>query len=267
VDALDKAIDHAKRSGDSDLELDVVLESVGPIAFGPVNVDDGYRWIEDVLGRHAKDPSVHLFTKHALGHLRARRGEFDSAQRDIREWRSQFRELGQEAKYANSAVCVWDVWSLAEDWSDALSALEEAYTLLEGMGEKAGRSTLAAFLGVAHYRLGRVDEAERYSEISKELGSSDDRVTQAGWRALRAKVLASRGLKDEAIELANEAAEIISESDNLDFRAGVLLDRAEVLRTAAREEEARTAVENALALYEQKGNLVGAERARALLAT
>jgi hypothetical protein len=44
-----------------------------------------------------------------------------------------------------------------------------------------------------------------------------------------------------------------------------LLDAAEVLRAAERPEDARAAVEEALALFEQKGNEVSAERARALL--
>jgi hypothetical protein len=45
----------------------------------------------------------------------------------------------------------------------------------------------------------------------------------------------------------------------------VLLNRAEVLRHAARLDDAGAAVEQAVALFEQKGNTVAARRARALL--
>jgi class 3 adenylate cyclase/tetratricopeptide (TPR) repeat protein len=263
--ALELAVKHARQTGDSALEIEIVARSAPPLAFGPVPVDDGFRWVEDVVARLGEEPTIQLFATHVLGHLRARRGEFELARREIDEWRSQFRELGQESMYASGAVCVWDVCSLAQDWESGFRALEEAYALLEGMGEKGFRSTVAANLAEAHYRLGRPDEAERYSRVSEKLGSSDDRVTQAGWRAVRAKVLASRGELEEAVALADEAFSIMAETDALDTFAGVLLDQAEVLRAAGRAEDARVAVEEAVALYEQKGNLIGMEKAKALL--
>ena len=48
------------------------------------------------------------------------------------------------------------------------------------------------------------------------------------------------------------------------MRGDCLVTLAEVLATAARPDEARAALEEALELYELKGNLVSAERARAL---
>jgi hypothetical protein len=51
----------------------------------------------------------------------------------------------------------------------------------------------------------------------------------------------------------------------LGFHADALLVLAEVLRLAGRPAEATPAVEEALALYELKGNLVSAAKAQALL--
>jgi hypothetical protein len=45
----------------------------------------------------------------------------------------------------------------------------------------------------------------------------------------------------------------------------VLLDRAEVLQLAGRSNEAGEAVEQAIELFELKGNVVAANRARVLL--
>jgi hypothetical protein len=45
------------------------------------------------------------------------------------------------------------------------------------------------------------------------------------------------------------------------------LDLGEVLRVALRPEEATDVIAQALALFERKGNLVSADRARALLST
>ena len=78
-------------------------------------------------------------------------------------------------------------------------------------------------------------------------------------------MLASRGELEQAESLAREAVKIGAETDYFDLHAGALLDLAEVLRGAAKAGEARTALEEAVALYERKGNLVGAARAKAAL--
>jgi Flp pilus assembly protein TadD len=84
--------------------------------------------------------------------------------------------------------------------------------------------------------------------------------------ALRATMLARRGELEEAERLGREAVNWSQRTDFLNWRGDVLLDLAEVLRAAGKPDEARTAVEQALALYEQKGNVVSANAARRLLA-
>jgi tetratricopeptide (TPR) repeat protein len=163
-----------------------------------------------------------------------------------------------------TAACVWDVCSWAEDWAGGEQALRESYDMLERMGEKSFLSTAASYLGEAVYRQGRIDEAEAYSAISEELGASDDRVNETAWRILRAKVLSARGEFDRAEALAREAVEIAAETDYFELAAGTWLDLAEILR-AAGNAEARTAAREALVLYERKGNVVGARRARAVV--
>ena len=49
---------------------------------------------------------------------------------------------------------------------------------------------------------------------------------------------------------------LAQESDFLPAHADALADLAEVLRLAGREDEARAALEEAIVLYEQKGNLL-----------
>ena len=79
------------------------------------------------------------------------------------------------------------------------------------------------------------------------------------------KIAALRGDVELALRLNTEAGKYLQRSDYLDLRGDVLLDRAEVLRLAGRVEEAQTSATEALQLYEQKGNLVSAERAQAML--
>jgi tetratricopeptide (TPR) repeat protein len=197
--------------------------------------------------------------------MRARLGEFDGAFEDVNVWRWHMRELGQEAMYAQTAGCAWDVCSWASDWERGEQVLREGYDMLEQMGKKGHLCTIAAHLGDAVFRQGRLDEAERLSEVSEELGASDDRYNEAAWRRLRAKVLAARGDLARAEAFARQAVDVAAEVGFLDDAAGAWLDLAVILSAVGKEDEARGPAAEALALFERKGNLVGASRARACL--
>ncbi len=66
----------------------------------------------------------------------------------------------------------------------------------------------------------------------------------------------------EAIDLAREAVLLAEPTSDLNRRADCLIDLAEILHQANRPLEASVAATEALELYEAKGNLVGAARAR-----
>jgi hypothetical protein len=77
-----------------------------------------------------------------------------------------------------------------------------------------------------------------------------------------AKILARRGRREDAERLAREALDLLEGTDMLERRAYANESLAEVLRLAARRDEAASALAQAIALYEQKGNLVATDRAR-----
>ena len=101
---------------------------------------------------------------------------------------------------------------------------------------------------------------------SVELGGSADPGFDAHIRLLRARVLAARGECEQAKLLAQAAVEIVDRSEFLDIRADVWLGLAEVLRETGTA-GSKVAARQALALYEQKGHLVGSQRAKAILDT
>jgi class 3 adenylate cyclase/predicted ATPase len=261
--ALERASEHARAAGDLTFEIDLVTRTAPAIIFGDIPVEEGMRYVDRMLERHGDDPAVQGLAQHVRGHLRARLGQFEGAREQMDEWRNHHRELGRETEYAVAAACVWDVCSLAEDWAGGERVIRECYGLLEQMGEKSYLSTVACFLGEALYRQGQIDEAERYSEISQELGASDDRMNETFWRGLRAKVWAARGDFEGAESLAREAVQIATGTDYFDAKADTWLGLAEILRDAGRD--GSDAAREALALYERKGNLVGIRRAKALL--
>jgi hypothetical protein len=58
---------------------------------------------------------------------------------------------------------------------------------------------------------------------------------------------------------------IAGRTDFLDMHGDALMALAEVLRQAGRDEEARSAAQEAIQLYERRGNVVSVARAGALL--
>jgi hypothetical protein len=83
-------------------------------------------------------------------------------------------------------------------------------------------------------------------------------------RQVRGRVLARRGESREGERLAREAVALAAETDMLNAHADALIDLAEALALAGQDASAE--LDQALALYERKVNLVMAERTRSRLA-
>src|SRR5207247_1755156 len=99
-------------------------------------------------------------------------------------------------------------------------------------------------------------------QVSATHAVVDDLSAQFLSRGVRAKVLARRGEAEPAEKVAREAVAIVERTDSVSSHAKVLIDLAEVLCLAGRGSDAAAATDAALALYEQKGNVVGAALAR-----
>jgi tetratricopeptide (TPR) repeat protein len=134
------------------------------------------------------------------------------------------------------------------------------------MGERGYLSSVAAFLAQALYGQGRLDEADDLACRAQANAAPDDLWSQVLSRGTRAKVCASHGAHEEAERHAREAVGRAAATDALDLHGNALIDLADTLALAGRNEEAAACVADALRLYERKGNDVSAERARARLA-
>jgi tetratricopeptide (TPR) repeat protein len=144
--------------------------------------------------------------------------------------------------------------------------LRDGAAFLEAAGERGWLSTVAEVLAEVLYRLGRYAEAEQWTHRSEEATPADDVVSQARWRAVRAKVLAHRGEAQAADRLSRESVEWAFHSDFPALRGDCLFDRAVVLALLNRPDEARAAYEEALAVYERKGIVPSIERTQTALA-
>lgn len=162
----------------------------------------------------------------------------------------------------------FEVELLAGDPAAAATIGEETYRRLEQAGQQLGLPTWdAARLVQAYHQLGWLDQADAWATRAAELGASDDAETQMLWRQARAKVLARRGNHAQAEQLAREAVAIGEQTEMLDAQADTYADLGEVLSLAGRHQEAAQTLEQALARYQRKQNLVMAERTQARLET
>lgn len=91
-------------------------------------------------------------------------------------------------------------------------------------------------------------------------------VTQVLWREVRAEVLARRGEHAEGERLAREAVALGDETGMLDMQGDAYAARAEVFALANRPEDSAEALQQALARYERKEDLVKAGWTRDRLA-
>jgi ATP/maltotriose-dependent transcriptional regulator MalT len=132
------------------------------------------------------------------------------------------------------------------------------------IGDVHLRPMLAAYLAAVLVEEGKVGDAGPFASYADSHSWEDDIVTEVMWRVARAQIHAHKGEAPEAERLAREAVTLAAPTDFLDLQATALLALARVLRAAGSPEAASVAGE-AQAVYERKGNIVGARRA-ALLA-
>jgi ATP/maltotriose-dependent transcriptional regulator MalT len=214
---------------------------------------------------HASKLRVTASALRALAGFAAQQGNFDEAAEFMARDRSITDELGIRLTAAAAAELYGWVLMLADDLPAAEAEARRGFDSLLEMGDRSSASTLAAVLAQILYARGRLNEVLELTALGRDESSPDDLHTQIQWRGPRAKVLARRGEPAEAERLAREGVELAEPTDFLNVRATALVDLAEVLLADGRPDEAADAVRAATALFEQKGNVVGAARSRALL--
>jgi ATP/maltotriose-dependent transcriptional regulator MalT len=153
---------------------------------------------------------------------------------------------------------------LAGDAESAERELRTGYDMLVEIGDVDVRQTVAAYLAAVLVEEGRLDDAEALASYAESHSWEDDILTEVMWRVARAQIQAHTGSAAEAERLAREAVDLAAPTDFLDLQGTALLALARVLQQGGSPEAATVAAE-AQAVYERKGNIVGAARAALLL--
>jgi tetratricopeptide (TPR) repeat protein len=260
--AVERAVLHARRIGLPHIEWWALQVLGAARLFGPTPVSQLLAWLDGQEGRGVRPP-IQSYRAHALAMI----GRFEDARTLLAELRAHLVDRGARISLglATGHVSV-NVELLAGDPAKAAEFGKEGCRLLEELGERGWLSTAAGMLGQALYALDQLEEAQASASRGAELGAHDDAITQMLWRQVKAKVLARRGEFAEAERLAREAVAVGDETDLLEARGNAYADLAEVLGLTGKTDAVPTALERALELYEQKGNVVMAERTKARLA-
>ncbi|HEY7178041.1 MAG TPA: adenylate/guanylate cyclase domain-containing protein [Gaiella sp.] len=265
---LERAAGHARNAGDRYQEAECLQYVLAVIVYGPTPASEGLAFLESMRMRLEGNRKLDMAQLNVQARLEAMVGRFDSA-RAVMARSATFAEGVLEVElYSHILVAAADVELLAGDPAAAEQNARAACERLDEISEFGYLASAVPTLLEALYRQGRDEEALRMSERwdPARLTVPEDVDAQAGWRAVRAKLLARCGNPAEAEHLAREAISLAAGTDCVDLHADACAALGEVLRAAGRREESDAALTAAVALYEQKGNVVAAAALRAAAA-
>jgi tetratricopeptide (TPR) repeat protein len=263
AEASERALEHARRAEDTLEQREVVEWLCVALMLGPTPAADAAARCRQLLQEVEGDPILEPTVLSVLGNAEAMQGHMEEAGQLLARWRRGVDEFGESIwLFAINFGLV----ALADDPVAAEQELRPGYDALRSLGEKSHFSSVAGLLARAICAQGRYEEADRLARESEAAARPNDIHSHILWRTTRALVLAHKGELEASEALAREAVAFAAESDFLDSHGDALMNLSEVLSLAGPQQEAALAVEQAVRLYEQKGNVVSADRARMRLA-
>lgn len=259
--AWEQAVEHARAAGDLRGELENL--SLVPLAVwaGPTPAERGLRRCQEVLERAKGDRKVRSSALFIRGAFEAQLRRFEAARASIAQARALLQEIALTVWAAGplTQVAGW-VELLADDPAAAERELRWGFATLHEIGEFMWLSTTASLLAEALYEQGRYKEAEEFVATSREAAASEDVYSQVMWRSVQSKVLARRGDAAQAQSLARAAVTLTDPTEFPLLRSYALLCLGEVLVLSGRPREAAPAIEEAIRLSEEKGDVVSAQK-------
>jgi predicted ATPase/DNA-binding SARP family transcriptional activator len=268
VEDLERAIAFARASGNHRAELDAIAWLIPTYLNGPMPLDVAIGRAEQFLDQAAADPWAKAELLQVLAWLYAQAGRIADARGAISRAQSAHTRTGAKINAAVATEIAGYIEMIAGDPAAAEQQLKQACEVYRATAEHAlFLPPVLPWLAEAVYAQGRLDEAEQLTEEAQALAGADDFDTQARWRATRAKVLARRGQRAAARQLADEAEALVAPTSWTASQAELLEAKAEVSRLAGATAEAEICLRAALDLHEQRRASALADRTRAALAS
>jgi tetratricopeptide (TPR) repeat protein len=263
--AARRALEHARRSGEERLIREAVRATIATQYFGlgtPQQAEGTFDELQDELSRSQESVS---FARALRGGYLAMRGEIDEARRLFEEAVEIAEALGHRFMVAAALQGRGDIEAAVGDPALAEQALRRSYEILDGLGDEGHKSTTAAYLARVLSMTDRLEEADSFARIARDVAAEDDLASQAAGRSANALVLSGRGRFEEAEALSREAIGMYAEAENPNSHGDLWMDLARILRSAGKPAEASAAAREALGHYERKGNVAVVARARSFI--
>jgi tetratricopeptide (TPR) repeat protein len=264
---LDRSIEHARRAGNRSMELEATTHVLAADMFGGATVEEGLRVARQVLADTSDSREIQAWAIRMIGTFLSLEGRFEEGRALLEQARSIFRELGNREAEAGLAFSTGPLELRAGNPVVAERDFRNALELAQEMGDRGRMTNLASGVAAALLAQGRAADAAEYAEIAGETALAEDASGQAWWRMVTAQVIARRGDFGAAIRLTEESISILQGTQELLTLPDLVLGQADVLRLAGRSDQAATALERAIELFERKGALAEVRRARELLAS
>lgn len=265
AECISKVVEHGRLAGDQRLVTRSALGLTLIAVYGPTPVARAIEECQALIASDLADRQVQNLIICKVAQLHAMNGQFELARTMCQRARAVLRDLGQGVRAASASLDLAVVELLAGDPAAAEREVRPDCDMLEKMGETYFYSTMTAMLARAVRDQGRDAEALELTRAAEKTAAADDVDAQVLWRSTRAPILARIGSIEEAEALALAAVEMARQTEVLGLHATAQWDLADVLRLAHRPDEARTALEGAIAIYDAKGDIVSTARGRQTL--
>jgi tetratricopeptide (TPR) repeat protein len=266
LEALRRARDHLSlTSGARDDGLIAMLAATAA-SFGPTPTTEMEALVHELEQEGEHSP---ILVRHAAHLLRAfvqmYRGCFDDARDEVRKSTAIIATLGDDLLGEATHQATGTIELYADRPDAAIEVLARSYRMLLELGGISYASTQALLLARAHYLCGQVAESERFLAEGRELSDPEDTINDVLGDGLAARLAADRGELEEAERFGRSSIEAAARTDYLVMQGDAYVDLAYVLRAAGKRPEARSSLEEALARFRAKGDVVSTAKTERLL--
>ena len=196
-------------------------------------------------------PSLEATSLRCLAMLELLRGRPDKARSMLADARQVVADLGLRHGLMETELFAGFIEAMVGDQVAAEPHFRTAMEGMDALGVGADAGQAAALLARSVLAQGRVDEADRYAAESERVAGHNLK-TAIAWRAVRAEILAAQGRHDEAVDLAQAAAEVAAGTDLVLDHAEACLALSRVLAASGDAKGANDARNDANALYAAK---------------
>jgi ATP/maltotriose-dependent transcriptional regulator MalT len=207
-EAVEHALIHARRAGDSREESESLILLVMAAGAGPTPAPEVLDMC-DRLSTQTGNVTLEAGILRIRAWMSAMTGRFDDARQACRQAKMILSRAGMTMEAAANSHYSGLVELLANDAEAAERELRDGLHTLQAMDERYLMSTCEALLARAVLDQGRDDEAYALTVASEQAAAPEDVVTQLLWRGVRARALAGRGEWRAAEDLARSAVRLV----------------------------------------------------------